>query len=183
MADRTRIKIEDFDADDVRAFYDSQVFRVWHLAGKDRTYRIKSVQRITEEFRNETTRKALLWLEDSKGREVPLPLVLNATNRNTIIQLYGKRAKKDWPGKCVILFPSTTDVAGETRDCIRVRNYVPGTRTRENKQGANVLPAAAEKPSSPPPSSPAPIDHDRARLNDDDDAKEGGEDDDDEIPE
>lgn len=162
MPERARIKIEDFDAEDVRAFYDSQVFRVWHLDGKDRTFRIRDVQRITEEFRNETTRKALLWLEDSKGRAVPLPLVLNATNRNTIIQLYGKRAKKDWPGKTITLYASTTDVAGETRDCIRIRNEVP----RKAKPSA---------PSEPPPSAPAITDHDKATKNEvteDDDASD-----------
>lgn len=155
MPERARIKIEDFDAEDVRAFYDSQVLRVWHLDGKDRTFRITAVQRITEEFRSETTRKALLWLEDSKGRPVPLPLVLNATNRNTVIQLYGKRAKKDWPGKLITLYPSTTDVAGETRDCIRVRNETP-----KKRQAA---------PSEPPPSAPALTDHDKATKNEEDD--------------
>lgn len=167
MTDRTRIKIDDFEADDVRAFYDSQVFRVWHLAGKERTYRIKRVQRITEEFRNETKRRALLWLEDSKGRDVPLPFVLIPTNRNTIIQLYGKRAVKDWPGKLITLYPSQADVAGEMKDAIRVRNYVPGTRTHTNKQETNALP-----PASVPPSTPAPLDHDRSRRNDDDDTLE-----------
>lgn len=157
MPERARIKIEDFDADDVRAFYDSQVLRVWHLDGKERTFRITAVQRITEEFRNETTRKALLWLEDSRGRAVPLPFVLNATNRNTIIQLYGKRAKKDWPGKTITLFPSTTDVAGETRDCIRIRNTVPTKK------------AQAAAPSEPPPSAPALTDHDKATKNEEDD--------------
>lgn len=135
--------IEDFAAEDIRAFYDSSVFRVWHLAGKERTYKITRVQRITTEFRNEIRKRAVLRLVDNKGREVPLPLELNATNRKTIQQLYGNRPQ-DWVGKLITLYPSQTDMAGQTVDCIRVRNSMPGKMATRNKQGATVLQPTAE---------------------------------------
>jgi hypothetical protein len=131
--------IEDFEADDIRAYYDSKVLRVWHLAGKDRTYKIARVQRITTEFRGETKKRPLLWLTDGKGRPVPLPLELNATNRNSIQQLYGDKVSA-WLGRLITLYPTQTDMAGQTVDCIRVRNQVPGqAATRQNKQRVNVI--------------------------------------------
>ncbi len=142
--------IEEFEADDIRAFYDSNVFRVWHLCGKERTFRITKVARITDSFRGEVTQKALLYLEDRHG-PVDLPFALNVTNRETIKGLYGKRPK-DWVGRLITLFPTTTEVGTETKDCIRVRNYDPATRmkprkdgTYTNRQGVRVLPAANER--------------------------------------
>jgi hypothetical protein len=133
--------IEDFAAEDIRAFYDSSVFRVWHLAGKERTYKIAKVQRITSEFRNEIRKRAVLRLLDSKGREVPLPLELNATNRKTIQQLYGNRPQ-EWVGKLITLYPSQTDMAGQTVDCIRVRPIVPGKAASRSRQPASLPPVA-----------------------------------------
>lgn len=144
-----KVKIEDYDAPDVRAFYDSEVLRVWHLQGKPRTYRITAVKRITTEFMGEEKRKALLLLEDSKRRPVPLPLVLNATNRNTLIGLYGK-APKAWVGKLLTIYPTVTDSPRGRVDCIRIRNEVPGAGgVHTNKQGVHVLPSKAEQQPAP----------------------------------
>ncbi len=149
--------IEDFAAEDIRAFYDSSVFRVWHLGGKERTYKIARVQRITTEFRNEVRKRAVLRLVDGKGREVPLPLELNATNRKTIQQLYGNRPQ-EWVGKLVTLYPSQTDMAGQTVDCIRVRPTVPGKAAgARSRQVAHVTP-----PSLPPPAEDSVADDDAA---------------------
>jgi hypothetical protein len=136
--------IEDFEADDIRAYYDSSVLRVWHLDGKPRTYKIiNKVQRITTEFRNETSLRAVLTLVDRDG-VVALPFVLNPTNRNVIRQLYGN-APREWVGKLITLYPTTTDVGGETKDCIRVRPTVPGKAAHaapKNRQGVTVAKAA-----------------------------------------
>lgn len=127
MADKYfRAVIEEFEAEDIRAFYDSSVFRVWHLCGKERTFRIIKVARITDKYRGEVKQKALLYLEDRDG-PVDLPLALNVTNRETIKALYGKRPK-DWVGHLITLFPTTCEVGTEIKDCIRVRNYDPATR-------------------------------------------------------
>lgn len=135
-----KVRIEEFEAEDVRAFYDSHAFRVWHLAGKERTYRIVRVQRIYEEFMKETKSKALLTLALPNGKAVPLPLALNPTNRNSIMKLYGK-SPKGWVGKLVTLYPTDCDSPQGRVECIRVRPYVPGTQeTRRNRQGVNVVP-------------------------------------------
>lgn len=137
--------IEDFEADDIRAFYDSSVLRVWHLGGKPQTFKINKVQRITSEFRNETKQRAVLTLVDRDG-VVQLPLELNPTNRKTIIQLYGTKPSA-WVGQFITLYPTTTEMAGQTVDCIRVRPQVPGkAASRQNKQVAQVIARPAPAP-------------------------------------
>lgn len=138
MAQQFKAVIEDFEADDIRAFYDANVLRVWHLAGKDRTYRIERVQRITKNNMGEIQKRALLRLSDSRGNEVPLPLELNPTNRKAIQKLYGNKPK-EWIGKLVTLFPTTCDSPQGTTDCIRIRPSVPGKQGRTNRNGAHVI--------------------------------------------
>jgi len=166
MTDRFEPKEEELDADDYRAFFESHILRVWHLQGKQRLFRIHRVTALTSVIVDKGVRKMQrqpkLELTTRDGVVVPLPFLLNKTNAKAIAQLYGKRPA-DWVGKWIQLYPTTTEVGGETRDCIRVRNQVPGSdRPRKtNKQSANVL---------PPPSEPSPIDHRRdQRPNDDND--------------
>ncbi len=149
MAQQFKATITEFEADDIRAFYDSVVLRVWHLGGKTRTFKIaQKPQQIVTEFRNETRTRAVLTLVDRDG-VVQLPFELNPTNRKTISQLYGTKPSA-WVGKLITLYPTTTEMAGQTVDCIRVRPTVPGAeaktaKPRTNKQGANVLqPKAAD---------------------------------------
>lgn len=165
MTDRFEPKEEELDADDYRAFFESHILRVWHLQGKQRLFRIHRVTALTSTIVDKgvrkTTRQPKLELATRDGEIVPLPLLLNKTNAKAIAQLYGKRPA-DWLGKWIQLYPTTTEVGGETRDCIRVRNQIPGTepRRKQNKQGNNVL---------PPGSEPAALDHDRSRGRNDDD--------------
>lgn len=157
MAQQFKATISEFEADDIRAFYDSVVLRVWHLGGKPRTFKIaQKPQQIVTEFRNETRTRAVLTLVDRDG-VVQLPFELNPTNRKTISQLYGTKPSA-WAGKFITLYPTTTEMAGQTVDCIRVRPTVPGSekgaeakaaKPRTNKQAANVLrPKAETAPSS-----------------------------------
>jgi len=124
MAKQFEAKEEDIGAQDYRAYFDSSVLRVWHLNGKERTWRITAVTRLTSEFKGETRKQPLLKLEDAKGQPLPLPLCLNKTNAKTVAALYGNNPQK-WVGKLITLYPTTTDVAGRTEDCIRIRNTVP----------------------------------------------------------
>jgi len=154
MAQQFKATITEFEADDIRAFYDSVVLRVWHLGGKPRTFKIaQKPQQIVTEFRNETRTRAVLTLVDRDG-VVQLPFELNPTNRKTISTLYGTKPSA-WAGKFITLYPTTTEMAGQTVDCIRVRPTVPGTeakaaKPRTNKQGANVPQPKADTAQSEP---------------------------------
>lgn len=129
-------KDEDLQATDWRAYFDSSCLRVWHLNGRDRTFKILRVTRLTSEMvssgKKEVKKQPKLELTDEKGRNVPLPLLLNKTNAQTIARMYGNNPKQ-WEGKLVTLFPSTTSVGGEDKDCIRVRPKAPSQKAQ--KQG------------------------------------------------
>jgi len=137
---------EDIGASDYRAYFDSMCLRVWHLAGKDRTYKIVKVSRFTSEMasggKREIKKQPKLILENSKGVLVPLPLLLNKTNAATIAQLYGTNTAQ-WAGKLITLYPTTTSVGGAEKDCIRIKNQDPSKVKRASKGSK---PAAHEPP-------------------------------------
>lgn len=51
------------------------------------------------------------------------PMILNVTNSKSIAKLYGPYIE-DWQGKLITLFASTTKLAGETVECLRIRPKV-----------------------------------------------------------
>lgn len=77
-------------------------------------------------------KKPLIYLENAPGGKA---FVGNATNCKTIAKVVGSDDVKDWVGHVIAIYPATTEMAGETVPCIRVRNRAP-----QQKQ------AAAEKP-------------------------------------
>ncbi len=162
-----KARIQDFEADDVRAFYDNSMMRVWHLQGKPRTFRIIRVQQIVKTEGTETEKRACLRLANSRGEEQPLPLELNPTNRDTVIGIYGSK-KSQWIGKTITLYPTTCEAFGKMQECIRIRPYDPATReqrpaqqggTYTTRQGAHVLQGAY-----PPASTPTPAQDDSSGL-------------------
>lgn len=51
------------------------------------------------------------------------PLILNATNSKSIAKLYGPFIE-DWHGKDITLYASTTKLAGDIVECLRIRPSV-----------------------------------------------------------
>jgi len=51
------------------------------------------------------------------------PMILNVTNSKSIAKLYGQFIE-DWAGKEITLFATTTRLAGDTVECLRVRQKV-----------------------------------------------------------
>lgn len=58
------------------------------------------------------------------------PFILNNTNSKSIAKLYGPYIE-DWSGKPINLFASTTKLAGDTVECLRIRPVV----AKRQKQG------------------------------------------------
>ena len=172
--DKFEAREEDIGASDYRAYFDSSVLRVWHLDGKERIFRIARVTRLESEVYDEGKRKKtkqpLLRLQNARGEDVPLPLALNKTNAKAIARLYGNDPRK-WAGHLIALYATTTDVGGETKDCIRIRNEDPAKRARKGgkpkpEQAPEREPGDdqdeemhAAAPSIPPSD---PLDHERA---------------------
>lgn len=51
------------------------------------------------------------------------PMILNSTNQKSISKLYGPYIE-DWADKPITLFASTTKLAGDTVECLRIRPTV-----------------------------------------------------------
>lgn len=51
------------------------------------------------------------------------PMILNSTNQKSIAKLYGPYIE-DWQGRPITLFASTTKLAGDTVECLRIRPTV-----------------------------------------------------------
>ena len=53
------------------------------------------------------------------------PFILNRTNSKTITRLAGSPYIEDWEGLTITVYATTTSVAGETVECLRVRPKLP----------------------------------------------------------
>lgn len=105
---------------DYRSMFDREYLGVWDLQGRSWTLRIARVVAGT--------------LTAPGGRKSKKPVVyfdgaekgwaLNKTNAKAIAGMYGNDTK-EWVGKAVTLFPTTTEFGGQTVDAIRVHPKVP----------------------------------------------------------
>ena len=110
----------DFTGTDYRSGFDSSLLRVWDLNGRPKIVTIKAVK------------QGLLRTKDGTREKKPVvyfvefdrPLVLNKTNGATVAALHTTNPK-NWPGKKLTLYPTTTSVGGKTVDCIRIENKEP----------------------------------------------------------
>jgi hypothetical protein len=108
------------DNDDVRSFYDKKFIYAFDLQGKDVTLTIARVVRGELTNRQGKEKKPIVYFEGTeKG------LGLNATNRETIASIVGGYNVKDWVGKRITLYPTTTQFGKQTVECIRVRPTAP----------------------------------------------------------
>lgn len=90
--------------------------------GEDLTVTIDFVR--SEEVAGSGGKKEICSVAHIKGDK---PWILNMTNQKAIARLYGPYIE-DWQGKAVTLYASTTKLAGEMVECIRVRPQVSAPR-------------------------------------------------------
>lgn len=129
-----------------KSMMDRDFIFAFDLNGKDVTVTIARVEAGT--LMSTGGRKAKKPVVYFEGKDKGL--ALNSTNCKTIAALYSNYTEK-WVGKQITLFPTTTQMGGETVECIRVRPTLPRAANRNGK------PAAAEqgaKQEDPPPISP-----------------------------
>ncbi len=91
------------------------------LKGRDVALTIKSVSKeeLAVAGSSKTETKAII-----RFVETPKKLVLNKTNATTIARLLGVLTR-EWVGKRIALFPTTTRLGPDTVECIRVRPKLP----------------------------------------------------------
>ena len=86
--------------------------------GQDMTVTISHVVR--EQVTGTGGKKEECTVAYLKGQK---PFILNATNSKSIAKLYGPFIE-DWAGRPITLFATTTKLAGEQVECLRIRPKV-----------------------------------------------------------
>lgn len=59
------------------------------------------------------------------------PMILNATNCKTIRKMYGTPFIEEWVNKKIQIYATTTTLAGEEVECLRIRPKIPVTEKPE----------------------------------------------------
>ena len=114
---------------DYRTMFDSDYLGAWDLP-RDVTVTIATVkagQLVGEKGR--TAKKPIItFLGKQKG------FAANKTNCRTIAAMYGTNTK-EWIGKRITLYATTTECGGKQMDCIRVRPQVPAAAAKRAQNG------------------------------------------------
>lgn len=129
-----------------KSMYDRDYLYAFDLKGKDCTVTIEKVTQGVLSNGKKKSKKPLCYFRESKDKR---PMALNATNGKAIAGMYGPNTE-DWVGKRITIFPTTTEMAGETVDCIRVRPRIPtqGTQAAELTAAPPVEELEAREPGS-----------------------------------
>jgi len=134
---------------DYRTMFDSEYLGAWDLP-RDATVTIAGVkagQLVGEKGR--TAKKPIITFAGKQKA-----FAANKTNCRTIAAMYGTDTRQ-WVGKRITLYATTTEFGGKQMDCIRVRPQVP---------------AAAKRPTNGTTATAAPeTEHDDAEHDDADD--------------
>lgn len=113
---------------DYRSLYDRDWLGAWDLQGRDVTVTIVRVvgAELTGQGGRKSRKPGVYF--DGKDRG----LALNKTNGRLIAGMYGPDTR-EWIGKRITLYPTTTTFGSDTVDCIRVRPQVPQQRGRQQR--------------------------------------------------
>lgn len=118
------------DTDDIRTYFDRAFIQAFDLQGRDVTITIAGVRK--EKIRgragsnDEPKSKAIIKIQ---GKDLEfIPCKTDATK--TIPAMYGFKTK-DWLGKRITIYPTTTQAFGQQVECIRVRPSVPKESGKE----------------------------------------------------
>lgn len=114
-----------------KSMMDRDYIFAFDLNGKDVTVTIARVEAGT--LNGSSGRKAKKPVVYFEGKEKGL--ALNSTNCKTVAKLYGNYTEK-WIGKQITIYPTTTEMAGETVECIRVRPQAPRREAPKNGKSA-----------------------------------------------
>ncbi len=109
-----------------KSMYDRNYLYSFDLGDRDVVVEIAKVEqgKLQQPGTTKTTKKPVVFF---RGREQGPGLVLNATNGKTIAKLYGNDTR-EWIGKAVTLYATTTKFGPETVECIRVRPSKPAAK-------------------------------------------------------
>lgn len=106
--------------DDYRRFFDKEFLGAWDLPDRDVVVTISAAGggELTGVGGRKTKKPVITFVGKEKK------MAINATNGKAIAGMYGTYVQ-DWVGKRVALYKTTTQMGGETMECIRIRPQIP----------------------------------------------------------
>lgn len=108
-----------------KSYFDSKFIGAWDLLGKDVTVKIRKVEAETlTSVGGRTSKKPVVYFDKTEKA-----LALNKTNAKTIAGMYGTNTDA-WVGRLITLYPTMTDMAGESVDAVRVRPSIPRAKSK-----------------------------------------------------
>lgn len=108
-----------------KKFMDKELLGAHDLDGRDITVTIVEVNGAELTNGTKKNKKPVATLASGSGRKLDKKLPLNSTNCKVIEQLSGSPDVDKWKGLRITLYPTTTQMGGETKDCIRIRPHHP----------------------------------------------------------
>ena len=108
----------------IMKFFEKEALAAYDLDGRDVTVTIESVGRVelpAQQGKKAAKKPMLKFVGEKKT------LVCNITNARAIMAMYGPDPK-DWKGKRITLYGTTTQFGRDTVECIRVRPRIPGEK-------------------------------------------------------
>ncbi len=105
----------------------------YSLNGQDLTVEIEKVD--VRRVKGEGGKEEDCTVATLKGQK---PFIINRTNAKTITKLHGSPYIEDWAGKKITLYPTTTKVAGEVVECLRIRPVLPKTQSFDEEVNAEI---------------------------------------------
>lgn len=108
---------------DFRKFMDKSFLGSWDVPdGSDLVLTIDYAAR--DEVQNDRGREKKLTIHFKEDYK---PMICNTTNAKAISKAYNSNKVEDWENKRISIFKATIAAFGETRECLRVRDYPPRT--------------------------------------------------------
>lgn len=98
----------------INSAFPSKYLKAADLNGKAVPLTIREV-RMEDVGRTKDQKPVVYFMGKDKG------LVLNRVNSNKIAELAGSFDTEDWGGTVIAIYPTETEFAGETVECIRVK--------------------------------------------------------------
>jgi len=112
---------------DVRSLFDKAYLYAYDLQGRDVTVTIAKVTGGTlVGTGGKSNKKPVLFFNGTKKG-----LALNITNARSIAAMYGGFDDKQWIGKRITLYPTTTQFGSQTVECIRIRPSIPAAKVKD----------------------------------------------------
>ena len=121
----------------INSAFPSNYIKASDLMGKAVQVVIKDVK-VEQIGRDKDAKPVVYFQGKDKG------LVLNKTNARKIADISGSQDTDDWAGTSILIYPTETEFAGESVECVRVK--APTQQRRQVEQPVAPIPSDDDIP-------------------------------------